>query len=123
MPRFALLLAATLVACSDDSFDVASAVDAADTAPAADTASSDTSRVPDAMPTDTETRPDTSGGQCALATDCRLFPSYCVSHPCECLAVPKGAEDPSCDGEAVSCTIDPCLGKLPACESRTCVAK
>src|SRR5262249_4395560 len=32
-----------------------------------------------------------SGGPCSIRTDCRLYSSYCVTAPCQCLALPRGS--------------------------------
>jgi hypothetical protein len=62
-----------------------------------------------------------NGGQCGSANDCKLFSSYCQQNPCVCIPLPKNQPNPSCMGKMVTCFVDPCLNKMPACDAGTCV--
>jgi hypothetical protein len=61
-----------------------------------------------------------SGGACSIRTDCRLFSSYCVTAPCQCLALPRNAVDPPCVAGTQSCLVDPCLNKSADCVGGMC---
>jgi hypothetical protein len=52
--------------------------------------------------------------------DCRLFPSYCATAPCVCLAVSRHDPLPRCTGGMVTCLVDPCRGRTASCVGGSC---
>lgn len=58
--------------------------------------------------------------QCQNANDCKLFSSYCSTDPCKCLPLGKNDPNPICNGQKVTCLIDPCLNKSPFCNNGKC---
>ena len=73
---------------------------------------------------DTGTTADTGstgadgGGECKTAADCRTYGLHCDT--CTCVALPVGSVDPVCNGQPVSCLVDPCIGKTAICTSGVC---
>jgi hypothetical protein len=59
--------------------------------------------------------------RCQTRLDCRLYSSYCVTAPCQCLALGQRDVDPPCTGGQMACIIDPCNGKSADCVSGSCV--
>ena len=60
-------------------------------------------------------------GQCLSANDCKLFSSYCSTDPCVCFPLHQNDPNPKCNGQMVTCFVDPCLNKMPACDAGKCV--
>lgn len=61
--------------------------------------------------------------KCSSANDCRMYSSYCngsVLKPCVCYGLQKQEPDPVCDGNLVTCLIDPCLKKKAGCDAGAC---
>ncbi|MBX3131167.1 MAG: hypothetical protein KF718_30895 [Polyangiaceae bacterium] len=61
---------------------------------------------------------DASVATCAVATDCRLYSSYCEG--CVCVPLAADAPDPVCRGSRVSCLLDPCENHVPSCSAGSC---
>lgn len=83
---------------------------------------SETSNVPAADP-EPPPAPTTKPLKCVADTDCRTFASYCGG--CSCSAGSVKQAEPSCAGEIVACTIDPCTLFAARCEllTGTCVLR
>jgi hypothetical protein len=64
---------------------------------------------------------DAGGNSCTGTADCKLFSSYCVNAPCQCIPLHVDQKNPPCQGGQVLCTIDPCLNKQAACVNGACV--
>jgi hypothetical protein len=61
-----------------------------------------------------------SAASCQTAADCRLYSSYCVTAPCQCIPLGRQEVDPPCVAGTQSCLIDPCLNKSAACTNGLC---
>src|SRR5262245_9732468 len=55
---------------------------------------------------------------CTQDSDCRLLTNTC--DVCSCSSLPTGTNLPACTGTTVTCSADPCQGKLAACVTGTC---
>jgi hypothetical protein len=62
-----------------------------------------------------------AAGACTSDGDCRLFSDYCTG--CDCRALARDEQDPTCDGPGVRCVADPCMTKTAVCEAGKCTAK
>lgn len=76
-----------------------------------------------ALCTDRACPSDAGAGECANASDCRLFESYCSTEPCACLALTNAAPDPRCGGGMVTCFVPPCRGRSADCVAGRCVVR
>jgi hypothetical protein len=56
---------------------------------------------------------------CSIDTDCRLFDDYCGG--CNCQALLKTADDPTCAGTTVNCFAAPCMNNVARCSAARCV--
>lgn len=57
---------------------------------------------------------------------CRLFPSYCAGSnlkACECYALRKNQVDPVCNGNVVTCLLNPCANKAAVCLDGGCAVQ
>ena len=62
-----------------------------------------------------------AGSSCSVAADCRLYSNNCDT--CACEALRTDEVDPVCNGNPVSCFVDPCNGKSSDCQGGHCVVK
>ena len=69
--------------------------------------------VADASVPDTSVR-DGGDSACTLPSDCRTFSDYCGG--CMCDVLGSGDVNPTCDGGAVTCLLDPCKGHTATCD-------
>ena len=69
--------------------------------------------------TPSDLAPPTSS--CTVRTECRLYPSYCVTAPCHCIALGRQDVNPPCVGGQMICLVDPCQGKAADCVGGACV--
>ena len=60
------------------------------------------------------------GPPCASPGDCRLYSDNCGA--CSCVPLGTNDVDPVCNGNIVSCFVDPCQGKTAACIGGHCAA-
>jgi hypothetical protein len=62
-----------------------------------------------------------AGSSCGVPSDCRLYSNNCDT--CACEALRTDEVDPVCNGNPVSCFVDPCDGKSGDCQGGHCIVK
>ena len=62
-----------------------------------------------------------AGSCCGAPADCRLYSNNCDQ--CACEALRTDEVDPVCNGNPVSCFVDPCGGKSADCQGGHCIVK